>query len=115
MQPVMLLVIFQRTSEVVSGHVQPKLSNKKPRRPIVVQAFREASSIFKVNKQFYTHFMTTNSYITLVLEITLKKNIHKYVPQRGVISDAETNMYGIHRHIRKGLNNTFSRELCFMC
>lgn len=98
----------------MSGHVQPKLSIKKPRRPTIVQAFREASNIFKVNKQFYTHFMTTNSYITLVLEITFKKNIHKYVPQRGVISDAQTNMYGIHRHIRNGLNNTLSRELCFI-
>lgn len=99
----------------MSGHAQPKLSIKKSRRLIIVQTFREASNIFKVNKQFYTHFMTTNSYITLVLEITLKKNIHKYVPQRGVISDAQTNMYGIHRHIRKGLNNTLSRELCFIC
>lgn len=111
----MLLAIFQRTSEVVSGHVQPKLSVKKPRRPIVVEAFRETSNIFKVNKQFYTHFMTTNSYIKPVLEITLKKNIHKYVPHRGVIPDAQTNMYGTHRHIRKGLNNTLSRELCFIC
>lgn len=111
----MLLTTLQRTSEFVSGHVQPIVCIKKPRRPIIVQAFRKTSNIFKVNKQFYTHFMTTNSYITLVLEITLNKNIHKYVPQMGVISDAQTNMYGIHRHIRKGLNNTFSRELCFIC
>lgn len=111
----MLLAIFQRTPEGASGHVQPKLSNMKPRRPIIVQAFREASNIFKVNKQFYIHFTSTNSYITLVLEITLKKNTHKHVPRRGVISDAQTNMYGIQRHIRKGLNNTLSRELCFIC
>lgn len=63
----MLLATFQKTSEVVSGNLQPILCIKKPRRPIIVQAFREASNIFKVNKQLYTHFMTTNSYITLVL------------------------------------------------
>jgi len=48
-----------------------------------------------------------------MLEITLEKNIHKYVPYRGLIPDAQTNTHGIHRHIRKVLNNTFSRELCF--
>lgn len=48
-----------------------------------------------------------------MLEITLKKNIHKYVPCREATSDAQTNMHDIHRHIRKDLMNTFCRELCF--
>lgn len=60
----MLLAIFQRTPECVSGHVQPKLSIMKPRRPIIVQAFREASNIFQgeqtILHTIYSHQLSHN-------------------------------------------------------
>lgn len=42
--------------DVASNYVQLKLSIKNSWRPIMAQAFRQASNIFNVNKQFYTHF-----------------------------------------------------------